>query len=240
MSKGKKEIHKIELDGVTLDVQVIPEWRKDTRFALNGKGGIIRYPVLSLKGKSQLIRDFSNWASDTLASKPRLYARYKDRRYENGMEICILEQYRYSISIVEGNTSRLKGDELFLSQELLSQSKSDIKKSVSKLFVLRHKRAIQERVHYWNDTYFQSPINRVTLRYTTSRWGSCSTKGNISLSSRLLLAPLDVLDYIIVHELAHTKEMNHSRAFWNEVRKVMPGYLDQEAKIKEYGGEWDF
>jgi len=69
---------------------------------------------------------------------------------------------------------------------------------------------------------------------------SCSSKSNINLSTRLLFAPSDVIDYVIVHELTHLIEMNHSQKFWNLVKSVMPNYKQKEKWLKEYGKLCDF
>ncbi|MBE0455041.1 MAG: M48 family metallopeptidase [Roseovarius sp.] len=67
-------------------------------------------------------------------------------------------------------------------------------------------------------------FTRITLRDTRSRWGSCSSKGALSYSWRLILAPPEVLDYVAAHEVAHLAEMNHSPAFWSLVARLCPGY----------------
>jgi predicted metal-dependent hydrolase len=77
---------------------------------------------------------------------------------------------------------------------------------------------------------------RVTVRNQRSRWGSCSRRGTISLNWRLVQAPLFVRDYIILHELCHLKEMNHSRRFWREVERVCPDYRIAERWLKEHSG----
>jgi predicted metal-dependent hydrolase len=64
------------------------------------------------------------------------------------------------------------------------------------------------------------PVRRITLRDTTSRWGSCGADGNLSFSWRLILAPETVLDYVVAHEIAHLKEMNHGRRFWALVARL--------------------
>ena len=78
------------------------------------------------------------------------------------------------------------------------------------------------------------PVRRVTVRNQRSRWGSCSRKGTISLNWRLLQAPPFVRDYIVLHELAHLKEMNHSHRFWAEVESLCPGYADAERWLKQH------
>lgn len=75
----------------------------------------------------------------------------------------------------------------------------------------------------------------VTIREQKTRWGSCSSKGNLNFNWRLIFAPEEVVDYIVVHELAHRKEMNHSRAFYNVVASVLPDYKVQEKWLKENG-----
>ena len=82
--------------------------------------------------------------------------------------------------------------------------------------------------------------NTVILKYLNSRWGSCSVKGNINISLRLLLAPMEVVEYVILHELCHLQEMNHSARFWHLVASYMPNYKNQERWLKENGHLCDF
>ena len=67
-------------------------------------------------------------------------------------------------------------------------------------------------------------INRISIRHPKGRWGSCNIKGNLSFNCLLMLAPPEVRDYVVVHELCHFLQMNHSPAFWAEVRRAFPGY----------------
>jgi len=79
--------------------------------------------------------------------------------------------------------------------------------------------------------------NRITVRTQRTRWGSCSSKGNLNFNCLLMLAPEDVVDYVIVHELCHLKEMNHSNRFWAEVERVLPDYAASYDWLKRRGGE---
>lgn len=78
---------------------------------------------------------------------------------------------------------------------------------------------------------------RITIRNQKSRWGSCSSKGNLNFNCLLMFVPTEVLDYVVVHELCHRKEMNHSPQFWAEVRKVLPDYEKRKSWLKEHGDE---
>lgn len=78
--------------------------------------------------------------------------------------------------------------------------------------------------------------NKITIKNLVSRWGSCSTKGNLNFNCLLMLTPDYVIDYIVVHELCHLREMNHSEKFWAEVEKIMPDYQRAELWLKQNGG----
>lgn len=77
--------------------------------------------------------------------------------------------------------------------------------------------------------------HRITIRHQKSRWGSCSGKGNLSFNCLLMLAPPAVQDYVVVHELCHLKQMNHSIRFWAEVERIVPHYRESQLWLKEHG-----
>jgi hypothetical protein len=79
------------------------------------------------------------------------------------------------------------------------------------------------------------PVTRVSVRDQRSLWGSCSARGSISLSWRLVLMPDAVRDYILLHELAHVGEQNHSRRFWRRVEEMCPGHRDARLWIRRHG-----
>ena len=74
---------------------------------------------------------------------------------------------------------------------------------------------------------------RLTLRDTRSRWGSCTARGDLMFSWRLIMAPPEVLDYVAAHEVAHLVEMNHSRAFWDTVARTCPGFEEPRRWLKQ-------
>lgn len=88
------------------------------------------------------------------------------------------------------------------------------------------------------DTYttkLNRHCNRLTLRDTRSRWGSCSQDGNLMFSWRLIMAPPAVLEYVVVHEVSHLVELNHSAAYWDVVESLMPNYRAHKNWLRENG-----
>lgn len=77
---------------------------------------------------------------------------------------------------------------------------------------------------------------RISIKEQKSLWGSCSAKGNLNFNWKLVLAPPEVLDYVVVHELCHLKEMNHSPAFWELVEQIIPDYKEKRKWLKDNGG----
>lgn len=78
---------------------------------------------------------------------------------------------------------------------------------------------------------------RITIRNQKTRWGSCSSKGNLNFNCLLMLAPDEVVDYVVIHELCHLIEMNHSKAFWKQVEQMMPDYKKHRKWLKDHGNE---
>ena len=97
------------------------------------------------------------------------------------------------------------------------------------------KRLIPERVRYYA-ARLGITYGRVAIRAQHSRWGSCSSKGNLNFNCLLMLTPPEVIDSVVVHELCHLKEMNHSRRFYDEVYRVYPEYDKWHRWLSDHGG----
>ena len=91
---------------------------------------------------------------------------------------------------------------------------------------------ISERVN-WHSSLSGLRYNKIRISDAQKRWGSCSAKGNLNFSWRLIMAPLRVIDYVVVHELAHLEEKNHSKTFWNKIKIMQPDYEQHKNWLKE-------
>ncbi len=121
--------------------------------------------------------------------------------------------------------------------------KIEQKKNSSSLLTIKHTKAeidqykkitknlVQERIVFFQQ-YYGLEFKRTSVRDQKSRWGSCSSKGNLNFNYRLCLLPPELADYIIVHELCHLKEMNHSRNFWLLVAQTQPNYKQLKKQLK--------
>ena len=98
----------------------------------------------------------------------------------------------------------------------------------------RSMKVIPERVAYYAGK-IGVRVGRITIRNQRTRWGSCSAKGNLNFNCLLMLTPMEVIDSVVVHELCHLKELNHSKRFYDEVLKAYPEYYKWNKWLKENG-----
>lgn len=91
---------------------------------------------------------------------------------------------------------------------------------------------VRERVAVFNQ-FYQFSFNKIIIKNQKTMWGSCSRKGNLNYNYKLVLLPQHLADYVVVHELCHLKEFNHSKRFWNLVAQVMPNYLELRRELKK-------
>ena len=109
-------------------------------------------------------------------------------------------------------------------------SMDDIQKLADKAL-----KVIPDRVAYYAPKVGVT-YGRITIRNQKTRWGSCSSKGNLNFNCLLMLTPPEVIDSVVVHELCHRKEMNHSKRFYDEVLRVYPEYKKWDKWLKDNGG----
>ncbi len=180
----------------------------------------------SEKAAMRFLYNHQEWLFNKLSQvRPALKNELKDGAKINisGREyiICHTGNLR-GITTLNDNILSVSGEQKFINKKVKDFLKSEAKREISKIAAEHHKNM---GVKYQN----------ITLRDTTSRWGSCSQNGNLSFSWRLIFAPYEVLRYVVIHELAHLREMNHSKNFWDIVAKFDANYKQHRKWLKANG-----
>ena len=116
----------------------------------------------------------------------------------------------------------------FSGQIFLKSGKRDFVKYKDEALILA-----QRRIEYFN-TIYNFEINKISIKNQKTRWGSCSKKGNINFNYKIALLPQELSDYIIVHELCHLGELNHSRKFWSLIYKTIPNFSERREQLKKF------
>lgn len=244
---ANRERKHISINDTRIPLDIFRERRKSVRISFGKKALLLRLPkVLSSREEQKQINWAIQWANKEISRKPELFIRFSAELFETGDTISILGN-SYTFDVVFKDSDRhkvtLQNDRIHLT---LAKGETDIQyreimaRFISNLVAKKYKKYVVGRVKYWNDKYFQKDINSIRLKYNKTNWGSCSTKNNINISTRLLLAPKDIVDYVIVHELAHLIEMNHSHRFWAIVERIVPDYKKKVDWLNQHGNKCDF
>ena len=139
------------------------------------------------------------------------------------------KQYSLAVRIKQKNIVELS-DKLYVA----SSSEKYIKTYLESWYKQQARKIIFERVHHYS-RLSGLKFNSINLTSATTRWGSCSSQKSLNFNWKLVMAPLPVIDYVVCHELAHLVELNHSRDFWETVRKMFPIYRQFRTWLKRYG-----
>ena len=109
-----------------------------------------------------------------------------------------------------------------------------IKDAIEKWYRERAREVITDKVTYFQ-RFIGKSVGEIRIKEQKSRWGSCSSQGNLNFNWKIVMAPDEIIDYLVVHELCHRLPMNHSKEFWDSVGKIIPDYKKREKWLKENG-----
>ena len=235
------------VDDMHYRMNIYYEKRRNARASIRRTTVTIRIPSsLSTKRREEELSKLRRWALQKIQEDPQKFKPFPRRRYHDG-ERLVVGSREYSIRISFGekasSSAKLVGSMivLCLSSRISSEERNKHMSSLVSRCIARDRVPdIKERIDRLNRLHFNRTVQRVVLRYNTSNWGSCSRKGTITLSTRVLFAPDEVIDYLCVHELAHLVDHSHSKRFWSLVERAMPDYKEKERWLKKHGAECYF
>jgi len=164
---------------------------------------------------------------DLLTRDPK----FVKKEFVNGEGFLYLGK-SYKLKIIKNQEKPLmfQDNYFFLSKEYQAIARE--------LFIDWYKKKAYEKISERVEWYAQKRgfiYNKINITDANKSWASCSAKGNLNFSWRLIMAPLPVIDYVVVHELVHLKEKNHAKTFWNKVKMLMPDYEKYEEWLKRNG-----
>jgi len=220
-----------------IDIKITRSKRKTTSIFVERDGSISARVPEQLEDNEikQVLEAKEYQIHKNLAEWTQLNERYVLREFVNGQSFLYLGR-NYRLKLVEE-----KLGELHFKKGKFLLSKQEIEKA-KVYFVDFYKRKLKDKIKPLV-LRFQSQLgvnpNEVKVMELKNRWASCSSKGNVNFHWKCAMAPMDVLQYIVVHELAHLIYMNHTQEFWNEVDKILPSYEKQLNWLKLNGAGMD-
>jgi predicted metal-dependent hydrolase len=223
------------------DYTLIRSARRTLALYIRDDGLEVRAPLrMPKRDIDSFVASKHKWITDALARKRE----QSDRRKAFGPAYGDTVVYRgkqYPISAKDGNRVGFADERFYMPPDMPPE---DVKYACVMIYRILAKRDLTKRVIHFAERMNVAPT-AVKINGATTRWGSCSAKRSLNFSWRLIMADDDVVDYVVVHELAHITEMNHSARFWAIVEGVFPDYRARRARLKELqhrlnGENWEY
>lgn len=228
---ASEESHKLKVAGKEINYVVrVSKRAKHLRLVVSRNKGleVVTPKRIPMKYIVNLITANSEWIIEKLDHIESTSHYRKMQSIQEGSSLLFLGQ-QYLLM----NDSRLEPKEVVITTTQIkmnlavisrySQSQDDIRTFLKQWYVKQAKEVFKDRVEHYSKRIGVS-YNRISIKNQKTRWGSCSSLKNLNFNWRLLMAPLEILDYIVIHELAHLLEMNHSKRFWEIVERQCPNY----------------
>lgn len=242
MTARYRESRSFSIEGHKVQVEVYYERRKNVRVALGRDKVLLRIPRRCSQRQRIKYNDWCDqWITDQWSKNPRFRATFLPFDVGSFSAFQVGDK-NYTVEVRSGGSRpavRLEAGTIRLSfppsydQAMCSATGY---KLINKLLARVYQPVLLQKALELHETHvFSKPVLSLRLRNMSSKWGSCSHSGRLSLSTRLLFAPKEVRQYVLIHELCHLEELNHSKRFWQLVEGIMPAYAEQEAWLRSNG-----
>lgn len=194
------------------------------------------FPQASIE---KIIQDKSSWIAKKLSHLKDVAANPINKTIKHGAEVLYLgEPHKLVFSTAENSKPQIycQDYQIFIQTPPgnINQTLSLIELLLKQWYWKSAQQRLKEQTIFWSIRIAVKP-ERITIKEQKSRWGSCSSKGNINYNWRIIMAPPEVLDYLVIHELCHLRIPNHSPLFWQEVARFSPNFKEQRAWLKNNG-----
>ena len=211
--------------------RIIRSKRKSYGIEISPQGQVtIRAPLRASDHQiHKVIEEKSKWISNKkqlILSRPKV----GPKRFMEGEKFLFMGNH-YALVLSDHTKKPLELDQYFF---LARKHHPKAREVFIKWYKKQAKTRIIERVE-GHAAFAGLKYKDIKVSSALRRWGSCSSQRNLNFSWRLILAPVKVIDYVVVHELAHLEEMNHSRHFWNQVELMLPDYKIHKKWLKDHG-----
>ena len=207
--------------------------KKTVTLSLTAEGLTVRAPVrFSSDALREVVQRRAAWILAKQSRLNELYAHFEPpKRFVSGESLLYLGR-QYRLKLVEDGLGRAR-----LSGGFLKVPKGEPERVRSTLiawYTQQAERRLKERVALYSVKLGVTPTC-LFIRDQQKRWGSCNAKGELRFNWRIMMAPLSLVDYVVVHELVHLEHMNHSKAFWRRLREILPDYQARHAQLARSG-----
>jgi len=188
----------------------------------------------------ETVKTKSKWIVQKLFEIKEMEYRKRDKQYVNG-ESFIYMGRNYSLQIVLDDKiilpeTKLRGGKFYV--YTYTKDEETVKQALENWYKDKAKEKIQERIKYYQQ-YFDIKPAKIIIKDQQKRWGSCTNKKELLFNWKCIMAPSPVLDYIVVHEMCHLVYMNHSKEFWQLLKRVLPDYEGRRALLRNNGIKYD-
>ncbi len=189
----------------------------------------------------QFVREKRHWISRKIAEQKQLLQAIPERQYHSGVQLpylgCSLELVVETARTSKVERSLVNGRE-YLHVGISTRSKMPVATQVQRAVrVWYQQEALRLLTQKTDQLVARMGLRHagVTVKATRSKWGHCTSRGTIQYNWHILLAPMNIVDYLVAHEVCHLRHPNHSSAFWQLVASVCPSFLEDRAWLKAYG-----
>lgn len=225
-----------------IDFEIVRSQRATADIVIERDGRVLVRAPVSVPDQriEDLIEAKRYWIYKNLAEWRDLNATRVLREYRNGEGFLYLgRSYRLLLVANQEAPLSLKNGRFCLRRDLVDQGAIEAAKvAFQDYYIERGSERIAQRVNYYAPKVGVTPLN-IDVRELGNRWASCSPRGNLAFHWKCMMAPQTIIDYIVVHELCHFHQLDHTDSFWNEVDKVMPAYREQKEWLRVHGAGLD-